>query len=1020
MVPVKISLSNFLSYGAEAQSLDFSRFRVACLSGKNGQGKSALLDAITWALWGEARKSSGAQKPDEELLRIGARRMSVEFVFDIEGQRYLVLRSYSRSATGKTSKSILELQIMGSEKEGDIIPLTGASIRETQQKLNECLGLDYDAFVNSSMLLQGRSDEFTKKKPSERKNILGRILNLGRYDRLADRARAKQQALNTEAERAGREIELLLKTINDEPEWDGALRTVMRNLEDEQAVLSVLHKEEAALTEKVGALQSITREYAAVRDTLKKTSEQHRERREELQKIDLKLDDSAKLIASKSIIQADYERYVTLLKERDELDLVRDVYRGLEKQLDTAKSALAVKRAELEGTIKRHELEIRHKQQVSNDLSAEVEKKQKLEIELDNALKAETRLEELTRQGEKYAQLKETAVILEQKIEGEQKRLRGTLDVLEEQLKDKSDKKDMISSLKEEIDKISREGKELGLLQERLEKITEDGQAIGHTITEFEITLAGFENEIEKLALRLEQLRQQNEGKCPTCGSSLGKEQLRDLIERLGAELEAQERDRVKLKRALKEKQEHRNILRNDFKSLSSEAKSLADRVNVGATLRERLVQSQEDQAQYESLLKKARLLRDQLESSRFAENERASLENLALELATQKVNENTVAEYRFKSAQIDHYKEKLRAISFAEGKKENLVSQLQHLKENVIELRTKLDSGEAFSKKKDEIKRIEGKLRESAFDPARYEYVRDGLKKGRAIPEKMKDLANAEKNYDEWLTEKERLKDILAQLKENVLALENKGKELQSQLASEDVLKTELLHKKKEREESEIRLTKLQQNRGEVQARIQQISEAKVQLKTAKTNRKKTEEALSIYKKLRTAFGKSGIQSLIIEQALPEIEERASEILFRLTEGKMQVHLETIKDKKSGGTKETLEIVITDDQGMPRSYETYSGGEAFRINFALRIALSQILAERNGVRIRTLGIDEGFGTQDEEGIQYLIEAIQEVQDDFEKIIVITHLDRLKEAFPVRIEVVKDPIMGSQLTVIES
>ena len=92
---------------------------------------------------------------------------------------------------------------------------------------------------------------------------------------------------------------------------------------------------------------------------------------------------------------------------------------------------------------------------------------------------------------------------------------------------------------------------------------------------------------------------------------------------------------------------------------------------------------------------------------------------------------------------------------------------------------------------------------------------------------------------------------------------------------------------------------------------------------------------------------------------------------------------------------------------------------EAFRINFALRIALSQILAERSGVRIRTLGIDEGFGTQDEEGVQYLIEAIQEVQDDFEKIIVITHLERLKEAFPVRIEVVKDPIMGSQLTMIE-
>ena len=122
MVPVKLTLSNFLSYGSEEQTLDFSQFHVACLSGRNGQGKSALLDALTWALWGEARKSSGAQKPDEELLRIGSRRMSVVLEFDIEGERYRVVRTYSRSATGKTSKSVLELQLI-QQGSGDSILL---------------------------------------------------------------------------------------------------------------------------------------------------------------------------------------------------------------------------------------------------------------------------------------------------------------------------------------------------------------------------------------------------------------------------------------------------------------------------------------------------------------------------------------------------------------------------------------------------------------------------------------------------------------------------------------------------------------------------------------------------------------------------------------------------------------------------------------------------------------------------------------------------------------------------------
>jgi len=104
---------------------------------------------------------------------------------------------------------------------------------------------------------------------------------------------------------------------------------------------------------------------------------------------------------------------------------------------------------------------------------------------------------------------------------------------------------------------------------------------------------------------------------------------------------------------------------------------------------------------------------------------------------------------------------------------------------------------------------------------------------------------------------------------------------------------------------------------------------------------------------------------------------------------------------------------VITDEHGVPRPYETYSGGESFRVNFALRVALAQLLAERSGVRVRTLVIDEGFGTQDEDGIERLVEAIQAIRDDFAKILVITHLERLKRAFPVRIEVTKDPSIGS-------
>jgi exonuclease SbcC len=84
-----------------------------------------------------------------------------------------------------------------------------------------------------------------------------------------------------------------------------------------------------------------------------------------------------------------------------------------------------------------------------------------------------------------------------------------------------------------------------------------------------------------------------------------------------------------------------------------------------------------------------------------------------------------------------------------------------------------------------------------------------------------------------------------------------------------------------------------------------------------------------------------------------------------------------------------------------------FSGGEAFRINFAIRLALSEMLTRRNGARLQTLIIDEGFGSQDDLGRQRLIESINLVKKDFAKIFVITHIDELKDAFPSRIEVEK-------------
>jgi exonuclease SbcC len=158
----------------------------------------------------------------------------------------------------------------------------------------------------------------------------------------------------------------------------------------------------------------------------------------------------------------------------------------------------------------------------------------------------------------------------------------------------------------------------------------------------------------------------------------------------------------------------------------------------------------------------------------------------------------------------------------------------------------------------------------------------------------------------------------------------------------------------------------------------------------------------------LRTAFGKNGVPAMIIEAILPELEDSARDLLYRMSNNRMSVRFETQRQTQKGDVSETLELRISDELGE-RPYEMYSGGEAFRINFAIRVALSKLLANRNGAKLQTLFIDEGFGTQDTQGRERLVEAIRSIQDDFELIVVITHIEELKASFEAQIDVTKTP-----------
>jgi exonuclease SbcC len=1012
MVPVRLELKNFLSYGTEAPPLDFEAFEVACLSGGNGEGKSALLDAMTWAVWGEARKSSGKRKPDDELIRIGTRHMEVTFTFDLEGTRYRVTRSFSKSATGKTTSSDLEFQVYAPADE-TYRPLTGSTQRETQARIDDAVGLDYDTFINSAFLLQGRSDEFTQKSPSQRKEILVRILNLSRYEQLEDRARGRWREAKQRQQRAEAEVERLQEALADVSEWKDKRDEVRRALKEQERTLADLRETEKTLTQRRADLDARAREAASVRETIASLDDRIADCKTEIESLTERIEDADALLENSDEIRTAHEQYQALQEERDALDEKRDLHRGLEKQIEQKTATLRERTNEVERRLDRLTVEKKGFEDSLSECVSKLAKRPEVKAKLRSAQAARQRVRELSIRKQQRERLERRRAEARRTLVGRREQLRGELESLQNQMEEERDMLERRAELQETVEALEEKKERRQALEERLAALEAKGKTVAQAIQAQEGQLEARQDERAQEQAELDRFRQADGETCPTCGSELTDAHRQEVEETLSGKIDTLDRQIEKQQAELQERTERRDALRDQYAEVRRELQALDGVAEQLATAREKLRALDETAESLEAHTEQARRLREKLEGGTYAAEARRTWQHCAQRLAELAFDASDYEALQDKAAQVDRYLDRLRELEEVEGRREELERKIGQHEEQIQDLREALDDESAFDELRGEIETLREKLDEVGFSPDRFQEVRSQLRELSDAPSRHSELQQAQRNRDDWAEQRRRLREQKQDLQDEKAKANEQLASLEEALEGRDALDDELATVSDAVSDAEAERTKLQQRVGRLNERLSQAERDRAALAEATEERDEAKHERQLYKHLRTAFGKHGIPSLIIEETLPEIEERANRILGRLTDGRMHVRLDTLKEKKSGGTKETLEIIITDEQGVPRPYETFSGGESFRVNFALRVALAQLLAERSGVRVRTLVIDEGFGTQDEEGIERLVEAIQSIREDFAKVLVITHLERLKQAFPVRIEVEKDPATGS-------
>ncbi|PKO17790.1 MAG: hypothetical protein CVU39_04725 [Chloroflexi bacterium HGW-Chloroflexi-10] len=351
---------------------------------------------------------------------------------------------------------------------------------------------------------------------------------------------------------------------------------------------------------------------------------------------------------------------------------------------------------------------------------------------------------------------------------------------------------------------------------------------------------------------------------------------------------------------------------------------------------------------------------------------------------------------------------------------KQNLQSNwLEHQAANLTAIKIKLDKKEFALVEQEKIKILEPQLITLEYNPADHQICKQQEAENRIFENKMRQLEKARATLEPLTRQTAELQSEIDRESGEIAEQSNHLTDLQTAYDQQFANQVPIQQLQKQLDLLQIEINQLNTRLGAEQQKLNSLERRKVERVKYQQELDLHQQTIVRYQKLEEAFGKNGVPALLIEQALPEIEEHANQILEQLSGGTMSIRFETqsdYKNKKRQDKKETLEILINDANGYLRSYEMFSGGEAFRINFAIRLALSRVLAKRAGARLQTLVIDEGFGSQDSQGRQRLVQAINLIQADFAKILVITHLDELKDAFPARIEIDKTA-QGSQVQV---
>jgi len=1014
MIPQRLTLRHFLSY--QEATLDFQGLHTACVCGANGAGKSSLLEAISWVLWGESRAAS-----EDDVIHMGAKEAQVEFIFQMHQQTYRVLRTRQRGQGVS-----LEFQIM---QGGAFRSLTAKGIRSTQQLILTHLKLDYETFVNSAYLRQGRADEFMLKRPAERKQILADLLKLHQYDELSEQAKDKSRQFKGQVDLLERHLE----TIREQLQQRDAIAQERAELE---SVLEQMQTQQTANHHQLQQHQAVQHQRQTWQQQLTWQQQQQRNLNQDCQRLQKERSQTEQqrqtleqLLQQESAIIAGYQHWQALQAQEERLSAKFQLHQIAQSQYQQHEQQHAEKLQQLQSQLQKvqaQEITLQEQlQEVQKALSKEADVETAVE-QLNLARQELQRLDQLQLQASPLLQRKQQ---LQQKLDRSSTRLSARLEELRTSIRQLQTQQQRQPSLQKAAVEVTVKIGELEKLKAYQDQVREKGlerrgfmeQLQAHQ-RNYEAQLAEIDYKIRMLeqersstiaasteeisGTTLVQIKHQEFPPCPLCDRPLDEHHWRLVLEKQQLQKEEILTEIWVIREQLTVSEREIQVLREEYTNIEKKLAQYGDTLERRGQLQQQLQNTAEVRDQLAQIKVESIKLEEQLKTGAFEPELHEELHILDRSLQQLNYDERdhalargSVDRWRWAEIRQAEIKQAKRRQASILQRQPALKAQIEQLEEQHNCLIADFDRV---------LQQYDRQIHESGYNLEQHNATRSALRQAQPWQLRYQELQQAQQNYPQVQHRLHELTHTLQARFNDLQAITHHCQELIHALEQTpdltghiQVLEQQIQQHRTQLDQHFAKLGRLQQQQQQQELLSQQFAEINTQLKTAR-------QQCRIYQELAQAFGKNGIQALMIENILPQLEATTNQILSRLSANQLHVQFVTQRNRKTKTAKamETLDILIADAYGT-RPYETYSGGEAFRVNFAIRLALARLLAQRSGTALQMLIVDEGFGTQDQEGCDRLIAAINAIADEFACILTITHMPHFREAFQARIEVTK-------------